>query len=584
MMLKELQVKNFAIIDDAKIKFSRGLNILTGETGAGKTLIIEALNLLIGERADSGLIRENEENLLVQGFFDFSDNIQVRDFLVKEGFIETEDSIDDIAISRELNRNGKNRAYINGIFTQVSSLKILGSFFIDIHGQHDHQYLLDEKTHISIIDRLGQSKLLEIKNEYNIELENYREEKKQIDELKQLQLKKIEKLEDLKFRLKEIEGLDLKENEDVSLENERNILRNSEKIFQYSNESLRLLNGYENQGCSLIDNSVLLLKNLNELLVIDKNLSKFLEELSGFSSSLDDLNRYLNNYITDFEFSSQKLESVQERIFVINEIKKKYNMELADIIDYASKLREEIIGFEEIDETIDLKIKNFENIRSIVQKKALKLSEYRKKIIENFETQIKKELLELSFKSVKFKVETDYIAGDDSELNENSIKFTKNGIDYLEFLISLNQGESLKSLNKVASGGEISRIMLALKSIISKVDNIDVMVFDEIDSGIGGETAAVVGEKLFKISSNKQVICITHLVQIACFAQTHLFINKYIEKNKTKINISILDKKEKILEISRMLSGRKDSDISLRHAEELINQSIKLKSELKEAD
>jgi DNA repair protein RecN (Recombination protein N) len=217
----------------------------------------------------------------------------------------------------------------------------------------------------------------------------------------------------------------------------------------------------------------------------------------------------------------------------------------------------------------------------MVLEKALKLSELRKTIIEDFETQIKKELLELSFKSVIFKVEAKYIAGDDSNLNENRIKFTKNGIDDFEFLISLNQGESLKSLSKVASGGEISRIMLALKSIISKVDNIDTMVFDEIDTGIGGGTAAVVGEKLFKISSDKQVICITHLAQIACFAQMHLFINKYIEKNKTKISINILDKQEKIREISRMLSGSKDSDISLRHAEELIKQSIKLKSELR---
>ena len=579
-MLKELQVKNFAIIDDAKIKFGSGLNILTGETGAGKTLIIEALNLLVGERADSGLIRENEENLLVQGFFDLSNNLQVRDFLIKEGFVESEDTLDDVAISRELNRNGRNRAYINGIFTQANNLKILGRFFIDIHGQHDHQYLLEQKTHINIIDRLGKSKILELKNEYNIELQNYLEEKNQINELKQLQLKKIEKLEDLKYRLKEIEGLDLKENEDILLENEKNILKNSEKIFQYSKECLRLINGDENQSVSLIDNSVLLLKNLHELLVIDKNLNKFIEELSGFSASLDDLNHYLNSYINDFEFSPEKLESIQERIFSINEIRKKYNMGIPDLLDYSAKLKEEIISFEEIDETIDLKIKNFENSRNMVLEKALKLSEQRKKIIGDFESQIKKELLELSFKSVIFEVEAKYTAGDDSNLNGSSIKFTKNGIDDFEFLISLNQGESLKSLNKVASGGEISRIMLALKSIISKVDNIDTMVFDEIDTGIGGGTAAVVGEKLFKLSSNKQVICITHLAQIACFAQIHLFINKYIEKNKTKINISILDKQEKIQEISRMLSGSKDSDISLKHAEELINQSIKLKSEL----
>ncbi|MCL4385771.1 MAG: DNA repair protein RecN [Cyanobacteria bacterium] len=583
-MLKELQVKNFAIIDDVKIKFSNGLNILTGETGAGKTLIIEAINLLIGERADSDLIRDNEESLLVQGFFNFTKNNEVKQFLVKEGFIDAGQEPDDIAISRELNRSGRNRAFINGIFTQVNNLKILGKFFIDIHGQHDHQYLLDQKTHISIIDKLGHLKLAELKNDYNIELENYIEEKKEIDELKQLQLKKKEKLEDLKFRLKEISDLNLKENEDEVLENEKNILKNSEKIFQYSAEALRLINGDENQPVSLTDNCILLLKNLSELSKIDRNLNKFIEDLSGFSNVLSELNHYLNNYIVDFEFSPQKLEAVQERIFAINEVKKKYNMQITDLIDYSDRLKEEIISFEEIDDTIDLKLKNFEISKREVLEKALELSAYRKEIIKNFESAIKKELHDLNFKSVQFKVAEEYIAGEDYFMNNKKIKFTRNGIDDLEFLISLNTGESLKSLNKVVSGGEISRIMLALKSIIGKADNIDTMVFDEIDSGIGGETAAVIGEKLYKISSKKQVICITHLAQIACFADNHLLIEKYVEKNKTKININILDKQGKIKEISRMLGGRGESDISLLHAEELINQSCQIREKIKEAD
>ncbi|MDD5658633.1 MAG: DNA repair protein RecN [Actinomycetota bacterium] len=583
-MLKELQVKNFAIIDDAKIIFSKGLNILTGETGAGKTLIIEAINLLIGERADSNLIRINENNLLVQGFFDFSNNIQVREFLLRENFIDKEEDLEDIAISRELNRNGKNRAFINGIFTQVNNLRILGKFFIDIHGQHDHQYLLEQKTHIDIIDKLGKFKLNEVKNEYNIELENYFEEKSEIDKLKQLQLKKNEKLEDLKYRLKEIEELKLKENESETLENEKNILKNSEKILQYSSECLKIINGDEKYNISMTDNCVLLLKNLNELSKIDKNLNKMIEELSSFPAVLDELSHYLNNYIIDFEFSPQKLELIQERIFLINEIKKKYNMEISDLLDYADKLKEEIISLEEIDDTIDLKLKNFQDSKSTVLEKAIKLSDYRIKTINSFENDIKKELLDLNFKSVKFKVLHKYITGNDMIYDNQDIKFTKNGIDTLEFLVSLNTGESPKSLNKIASGGEISRIMLALKSIISKVDNIDTMVFDEIDAGIGGETATIVGEKLYNISKDKQVICITHLAQIAGFADNHLFINKYVEKGKTKIEINILDKKQKITEISRMLSGRKNSDISLMHAEELINQSKHIKDKKREAN
>ena len=582
-MLKELQLKNFALIDDAKIKFSKGLNILTGETGAGKTLIIEAINLLIGERADLSLIREKEESLLVQGFFDFSGNEQVKKFLIDEGFIDESDSVDDIVISRELNKSGKNRAFINGIFTQINNLKALGKLFIDIHGQHDHQYLLDQKVHINIIDKLGKEKLDEIKNEYIHELDNYLNEKKQIEQLLKLQSEKTKKLEDLKFRLKELEELNLKEHEDEILENEKSILKNSEKIFQYSAESLKLLNGDEDQPYSLIDSLSLLLRNLRQIVEFDKNINKFIDEVSNLEAIFNELNHYLKNYVVDFEFSPKKLEMVQERIFTINEIKKKYNMEIAELLNYTDELKEEISNFEDIDNTIDLRLKNLETLKNNLKQKALKLSKYRKEIIEDFEHKIKKELLDLNFKSVKFEVNSYYINGEDDFVDDVGIKFTRNGIDDLEFLISLNPGESLKSLIKVASGGEISRIMLALKSIISDIDNIDVMVFDEIDTGIGGETAIVVGEKLYKISSNKQVICITHLAQIASFADNHLFINKYVEKNKTKVNISVLNSKEKIIEISRMISGRKDSDISLKHAEELINQSVDIKNNLREA-
>lgn len=582
-MLKELQLKNFALIDDAKIKFSKGLNILTGETGAGKTLIIEAINLLIGERADLSLIREKEESLLVQGFFDFSGNEQVKKFLIDEGFIDDSDSVDDIVISRELNKSGKNRAFINGIFTQINNLKALGKLFIDIHGQHDHQYLLDQKVHINIIDKLGKEKLDEIKNEYIHELDNYLNEKKQIEQLLKLQSEKTKKLEDLKFRLKELEELNLKEHEDEILENEKSILKNSEKIFQYSAESLKLLNGDEDQPYSLIDSLSLLLRNLRQIVEFDKNINKFIDEVSNLEAIFNELNHYLKNYVVDFEFSPKKLEMVQERIFTINEIKKKYNMEIAELLNYTDELKEEISNFEDIDNTIDLRLKNLETLKNNLKQKALKLSKYRKEIIEDFEHKIKKELLDLNFKSVKFEVNSYYINGEDDFVDDVGIKFTRNGIDDLEFLISLNPGESLKSLIKVASGGEISRIMLALKSIISDIDNIDVMVFDEIDTGIGGETAIVVGEKLYKISSNKQVICITHLAQIASFADNHLFINKYVEKNKTKVNISVLNSKEKIIEISRMISGRKDSDISLKHAEELINQSVDIKNNLREA-
>ncbi len=582
-MLKELYVKNFAIIDDVNIKFSSGLDILTGETGAGKTLIIEAINLLIGERADLNLIRENEENLLVQGFFDFSKNEDVKKFLIKEGLIKNYNEAKDIEITRELNRNGRNRVFVNNIFTQVNVLKNLGKLFIDIHGQHDHQYLLDQKQHLEIIDRLGSEKLQELKNDYVIEFKNYLNEKKEIEDLIEKQKKKEMALKELNFKLDEIESLNLKEDEDVVLENEKNILKNYEKIYQYSTECLKLIEGDVETNFSLVNINSKLLKNLYELSKIDNNIPKFIESLEIYNSNIEELNRYLQNYINNFEFSPKKLEDIQERIFLINDIKRKYKMGIQELLEYKTKLSKQRIGLEDIDNTIELKLKDFEERKQILIKKAIDLHNYRLEVASKFQEDIKKELLDLNFKAVEFKVNFSYTSGEDALIDGKKIKFLLNGIDECEFLISTNPGESVKSLNKIASGGEISRVMLALKSIIGNSDNINTMIFDEIDAGIGGQTATVVGEKLYKISLFRQVICITHLPQIACFADNHLLVEKYIKDNKTKISIKKMVSEDKVDEIARMMSGI-TSNVSRLHSEELIGQCNKIKKLLKEAN
>jgi len=582
-MLKELQVRNFAIIDDVRIKFHKGLNVLTGETGAGKTLVIEAINLLIGERAAIDLIRDGEDKLLVQGYFDLKDNSAAVDYLLSENLVESREECDDIVITREFSRKGKNRAFINGIFTRVSNLKKLGELFLDIHGQHDHQYLLDNKTHLEIIDRFGKQKISDAKKYYLESLEDYKKKKNDLIRLKELEKIKEDKLKDLNYRYEEIRKLDIKENEEEMLENEVRILKNYEKIYRLATEAKEIIDGGNIETPAIRESLAVLNKNIEELAEIDHNFKKFTESLSPVTTIVEELGHSLASYLADFDFSSEKLDSIQERLYRLAEIKSKYKMDLSLINEYAEKLKNEIDELESLDLEIEKKQAEYNKSEEILIKRALILSELRKETIDELKNNITCEMVELGFKSVSFIPRHEFKEGDDGiEINNKKIKFTSDGIDDIEFLISLNEGESEKPLNKIASGGEISRIMLAIKSAISSVEKITTMIFDEIDAGIGGATSLIVGEKLYKISRNCQVIAITHLAQIACFADAHYFIDKHIEANRTKIKIKKLDLSDKIREISRMISGFKDSEIAAMHAGELIEKCNYIKNNLDE--
>ncbi len=580
-MLKELQVKNFAIIDDVKLRFQKGLNMLTGETGAGKTLIIEAINLLTGERAANDLIRDGEDKLLVQGFFNFENNPAAVDYLICNNIIDEEDSHDDIVITREVNRKGKNKAFINGIFTQVSTLKKLGNYFVDVHGQHDHQYLLEPGTHIDIIDRFGKDIISDAKKSYLEILEQYTKSKEEFTRLKNLKNIREEKLKDLNYRYEEIVKMNIKENEEEDLENEMRILKNYEKIYKLATECKKILESDREDIPSLADNAAVLYKNISELAGIDNKFKSFSGKLSSSANLFKEINYYLNSYLADFDFSEDRLNSIQERLYKLSEIRKKYNLDLNLINEYARKLKEEIESFEDLDSKIEEKRSEYNKIKDILIEKAIILSRSRKESMDSLKREVINEMTDLGFKSISFEPSHKLLEDSEGiEVDGKKIKFSKNGIDDIEFLISLNMGESVRSLKRIVSGGEISRIMLALKSVISSVDNITTMIFDEIDIGIGGETSLAVGEKLFKISKSCQVIAITHLAQIACFADFHYFIDKFIEKGRTKIRIKKLHSRDRLTEISRMISGLKESDISVLHAEELMEKCNSIKSNL----
>jgi len=585
-MLKELQVKNFALIDDITVCFGKGLNILSGETGAGKTLIIEAINMLLGERADNDLIRDDEEKLVVQGFFDLSKSEKSQKLLIESGLASNTDNFDEIVISREVSRQGKNRAFINGIFTQVSVLKSFGQCFLDLHGQHDHQYLLESQTHLEFVDNFGKEAIQELKKQYQEEYKKYIAGAKELERLKKLKDERDLRLEELNYRLKEISNLELKPGEEDNLENERNILKNYEKIFNLCASTIDILNGLKDEQGSLLENISLIQKNIYELANIDRNYEKFINDIDSLAAVLNELSKYIMDYNENLHFSADKLDKIQERLFTISEVKRKYNMDSSKLLQYMEKIKLEIESFENLEDDIKEKNSEFKILKEKMSQRAVELSLKRKDLITVLESLVKAELTELNFRSSIFTIKNNWIAAEGINLSHididgKKVKATLNGIDEMEFLISLNPGESARPLAKIASGGEISRIMLALKSIVSGMDNIISMVFDEIDTGIGGSAAITVGKKLHLISCMCQVICITHLPQIAAFADSHFFIDKIVDKGRTKIKISQLFNDSKIRELSRMLSGMSESDISLKHAVELIAEINKIKQTIK---
>lgn len=574
-MLKELQVKNFAIIDDVKINFGSGLNILSGETGAGKTLIIEAINLLIGERADSGLIRDDCEKLLVQGYFDFSNNMAAKEFLLENNIVDENDFQSDIVISRELNRTGKNKAFINGLFTQVAILKGLGDCFLDLHGQHDHQYLLEAGTHIKIVDDFGKDTILPLKKEYLNKYDLYADRKKKLEDLMKMQSSREIRLNDLDYKYQEIKKLAITEGEEEKLENELRILKNFESIFRIASETEDIINSGDSDKPNLSDTIFLMQKNIGQMASIDNRFKDFSDRIGPFPEIIEEISHFLAGYLSELDFSKDKLDAIQERLYDFSTIKKKYNIDIADIGSYLSKLKEEIDSYQSLDQDIEKADSRLALSLEELSKSAAELSAARSETASLLEEKVIIELNDLGFKSAIFEIKKHLLNND----GQNGPKYTKNGIDSIEIFISLNPGENPRPLKKVASGGEISRIMLALKSALGAADNISTMIFDEIDSGIGGVIALVVGEKLFNISLKKQIIAISHLAQIACFSTNHYYIDKYVQEARTMIKIDKLDEKDKVREISRMLGGMKDSEISIEHAGELIKKAdiIKMK-------
>jgi len=562
-MLKELRINNFAIIDNLHVEFSSGLTALTGETGAGKSIIIDALNLILGGRADSNFIRTGETSATVESIFEIN-NLETLGIL-KELGISSDNG--EIVLRRTISSSGKNRCLINDSTVTVGILGVLGNRLVDIHGQHDHQALLNPETHVDILDLYG--KTTEERKEFSKQYSNYLEEIRKIDELRSKESNRIEREDFLKFQINEIDKANLSINEENQLKSEKNKLQHAEKIEGSMKLVLDLI--VDEEG-AVFDRFGIAQKKLESLSSIDPELEKQVQRGQTAFYEIEELVEELRDYLHKIEFNPSRLEEIEDRMAEINGLKRKYGGDIDLILSQRDKIAEELDTLSNFQENIESIQKCINSHQIVLANNSVTLADKREKTARVFKKNVEKELSDLGMKDVKLEVQFNY---EDDDLSfvayrKQKVKINSTGIGVIEFLFSPNLGEDLKPLVKVASGGELSRLMLALKSNLNKQDIIPVMVFDEVDAGIGGKIAEVVGNKLKKIATGKQVFCITHLPQIAGKAGSHFIVFKTVKDKRTHSSIRRLSEQERVEEIARMSSGEKITKTTLKHAREMI--------------
>ena len=550
-MLRELRLNNLAIIKNLDLEFNEGLISLTGETGAGKSIILDGISLLIGERSNLEMIRTGEESLFAEGVFDLSE-VQ-KEKLNKLGF-EIED--DELIISRYFYRNSKSKITVNGMRMTVSKLKELMRNVLDLVGQHEHQYLLNKNYHLGLLDRFLDKNGQELAKEIRNNVSSLKMINKKIEEIETEKFRIMEKKDILEFQSNEIASLGLKENEDNELEEEYKILFNAGKISEKLENSIQRLKEGE---YSVINSLGKIKKNLEQLSDISETYSELKEKIENIIYEVDDIGYSLEDMVEKEESDDVRLEKVISRIDEINKLKLKYGSTIEEILAFREENEKKLslIKFEN-NELANLK-KEKEEKAKIYFENSRKLREIRKKVAENLEKTINVQLKDLNMANSKFKV----------AFSEKTVISSK-GMDDVEFMMVTNLGENYKPLAKIASGGEISRIMLALKTVFSSVDNISVLIFDEIDTGISGETVRKVAEKLKELSGTVQVICVTHSPQIAGKSNQQFFIKKEIENNVTETKVRELNTDERIREIARIISGDNITETSIEHAKEIM--------------
>lgn len=537
-MITNLHIKNIGIIDDLEINLNKGMNVLTGETGAGKTLIIDSINIICGGRFSKEMIRKGEGYSYVELCMYVPKDINAVD--------------GNIIITREIYNNGRNMCKINGRLVTVAELKDFMSNYIEIHGQNANQQLLDNRTHIKYLDNFSGEKIIKLKEEYKEKYTRYNEIKRELRNNYGDEKEKQRKLDLLKYQLNEIQESKLKIGEEEQLEEKRKIIMNSEKIAKNLSEADMAI------GENTIDMIGTAIRALEKIEDIDKKYEETASNLRNLYYEIQEISRDVNSSLEDINFDEQEREEVETRLDTIDNLKRKYGNNIEEILKYADEIEEEIKKIENVDEYNNKLKEEQKNIEQKMTQIAEKIDEIRKEKAKDLSEKINQELIDLEMKNAKINVKVEY------KVNE----FYEDGKNQVEIFIKTNVGENESELVKIASGGEMSRIMLAIKKVLADVDNMTVMIFDEIDTGISGKAAKSVASKMKSISQKHQVLCISHLAPIAAIADNNYFISKKVENDRTSTGIKLLNEQEVLCEIARISSGD-INEVTLKYASEL---------------
>ena len=563
-MLKELSIKNFAIIDQLRVEFTPGLCVFTGETGAGKSIVVDALNLALGERASADLIRTGADEAVVEAAFEL-DGRGRKDAAALLGGqgIEVTDG-EDLIVRRVLSASGKNKIYINGSQTNLNTLAALGAGLADIHGQHEHQSLLSLDRQLEMLDSFGG--LEGLRDEVGVIYRRLMDVRKDLAALEAGERDRAQREDMLRFQKNEIEASLLKPGEDAELAAEQKVLANSEKLAGLAamiDEALYSADG------SALENLKKALDGLTDVIELDNRLAGAQELCQSARAQIEEAAREISSYREGLEFDPRRLELIGDRMDMIQKLKRKYGNTVEEIREFGAKASSELDRMERSAEEIEKLKSKIQLVKFGLTEKANELTKERKAAARALEKKVEAELGSLAMKKTAFSVTLSQEPGGDTL---DGLKLGPRGTDRVEFLIAPNPGEEPKALAKIASGGELSRVMLALKTILVEGDGIPTVVFDEVDAGIGGAVAEEVGKKLKRVAAKRQVFCITHLPQIACMADSHYGVSKSVKKDRTTTEVHLLDERERVDEIARMLGGKTITDATIRHAEEMIER------------
>lgn len=554
-MLQEISITNFAIIPELRLSFHEGMTALTGETGAGKSIIIDALGLLAGGRGSSDYIRQGAEKCILEGLFELPKQEGFSELMVELG-IETDE--DNLIVRRDMSLTGKNVCRVNGHIITLANLRKIGSYLVDIQGQNEHQELLQLESHLALLDRFGDAAFQQKKKSYQQEYTSYRELEKRVRKVQQNEKSYVQRIDMLHFQQEEIAAADLQVGEEEKLKEEREKLSNYQKIADGLAAGYGALTNNEQNS---VDGVGLAVAELQGIAHLDMEYEAIYENIQSAYYLLQDAIGDMSRQIDLLELDENRLEEVTQRLELIRQLKRKYGESIESILAYYDEITEELASSDFSEGQLDKMKEELEQKELLLQQQAADLHEARKKIAKELEKSILHELKSLYMENTEFEVRF---------LKEENRQLNHDGFDQIEFYITTNPGEPLKPLVKVASGGELSRMLLALKTIFSSEQGVTSIIFDEVDTGVSGRVAQAIADKISQISKYSQVLCITHLPQVAAVADYQYYIVKAVIDGRTQTSVSELKTKEREEEIARMLAGSEITKLTLEHAKELL--------------